>query len=296
MLSFSKAALFLPPLTVRSVVDICVVAVLIYQLLLIVRGSRAAPVLYGILAVLGLYVAAIWARLEALRTLLSYVIPYTAFAVIVLFQSEIRRTLARVGRKRWLGKGFRRPENIDDILLALKNLAEKKIGALIVLEKDIGLRTFVESGVRLDARLSTDLLLSIFAPHGTLHDGAVIVQKGHIRAAACFLPLTTIPALAARLGGRHRAAIGITEDTDSLSLAVSEETGGISVAAGGNIWQKLTLREVEERIHNHFGVARDRPAIEHQFASEAGVHGKGPPQAEPSALTSGVAEKKASGR
>ena len=244
----------LPKLNLTAVVDILAVAFLIYQLLTIVRGTRAGHILIGILTMVMIYAAAVWGGLEALRSLLSYIVPYTAIAVIVLFQSEIRRTLARIGRKRWFGQGFRRPESIDEILLALNKLSQEKTGGLIVLERDIGLRTFIESGVRLDAEISADLLLAIFRPGGALHDGAVIVQKDRISAAACFLPLTTNPALPANLGTRHRAALGITEESDCLSLVVSEETGDMSVAAFGEIQQGLSLREVDERVNAHFGV------------------------------------------
>ena len=157
--------------------------------------------------------------------MLSFIVPYIGLAIIVLFQSEIRRTLARIGRKRWLGAGFRAPESANEILLAVEELAQRSTGALIVLERDIGLRTFIESGVPLEALLSRDLLLSIFQPGVPLHDGAVIVQKGRVAAAACFLPLTTNPALSRTFGTRHRAAIGITEETDCLSIVISEESG-----------------------------------------------------------------------
>jgi diadenylate cyclase len=246
----------LPKLNLTALLDILVVAFLIYQLLMIVRGTRAGHILIGILTMVAVYGLAVWAGLEALRSLLSYIVPYTAIAVIVLFQSEIRRTLARIGRKRWLGRGFRRPESIDEILLALGRLSQDKMGALVVLERDIGLRTFVESGVRLDAEISADLLLAIFRPGGALHDGAVIVQKDRISSAACFLPLTTNPAVPANLGTRHRAALGITEESDCLSLVVSEETGDLSLAAFGEIHRGLSLREVDERVNTHFGVGK----------------------------------------
>jgi diadenylate cyclase len=213
-----------------------------------------------------LYVVAIWGRLETVHALLSYIVPYTALAVIVLFQSEIRRTLARVGRKRLFGRGFRRPESADEILLALSRLSRDKTGALIVMERDIGLRTFIESGVRLEAHLSRDLLLSVFKEGGALHDGAVIVQKDRIPAAACFLPLTTNPGLSGQLGTRHRAAIGITEETDCLSIVVSEETGRISVAAFGEIQGGLSLSAVDQRIAVHFGVPLARLEDEDQAA------------------------------
>lgn len=255
----------LPKLTVNAIVDILVVAFVIYQLLMIVRGTRAGHILIGILTMVAVYAASVWAGLEALRSVLSYIVPYTAIAVIILFQSEIRRTLARIGRKRWFARGFRRPESIDEILLAVGRLSQRKAGALIVLERDIGLRTFVESGVRLDAEISADLLLSIFEPGGALHDGSVIVQKDRISAAACFLPLTTNPAVPPNLGTRHRAAIGITEESDCLSLVVSEETGHLSIATHGEIHANVTLTEMDELINAHFGVDKHPAAPAESF-------------------------------
>jgi len=235
-----------------AVVDILLVAFLIYQLLMIVRGTRAFHVLLGILMLMVTYHVAQWAGLEALRSLLSTIVPYTAIAVIVVFQSEIRRTLARLGRRQFFFGGFRRQESADEILLALPRLSENKTGALIVMERDIGLRTFIESGVPLDARISRDLLLAIFRRDAPLHDGAVIVRKNRVAAAACFLPLSMNPALSLKLGTRHRAAIGITEETDCLSIIVSEENGAISIAAFGEIEQDVTLERAEKRIHAHF--------------------------------------------
>jgi diadenylate cyclase len=244
----------LPNLTLRSAVDILAVAFLVYQALMVVRGTRAGHIILGIFIMVALYAISVWAGLEALRAVLSFIVPLVGLAIIVLFQSEIRRTLARLGRKRWLGfgSGFRAPESVNEILMAVEAMAPKRVGALIVLERDIGLRTFIESGVTLDARISRDLLLSIFSPGLPLHDGAVIVQKDRVAAAACFLPLTTTPALARDLGTRHRAAIGITEETDCLSIVVSEETGLISVCAFGELVRGLTLAEVRERINRHF--------------------------------------------
>jgi diadenylate cyclase len=246
----------LPELTLTGIIDILIVAFLLYQSLLVVRGTRAGHILIGILMMVFLYAVAVWAGLEALRSLLSFIVPYLGLAIIVLFQSEIRRTLARIGRKRWFSSGFRAPESIHEIVLAVEQLAAQKTGALIVLERDIGLRTFVESGVRMDALISRDLLLSIFRPGLPLHDGAAIVQKDRIAAAACFLPLTTSPTLSRTLGTRHRAAIGITEETDCLSIVVSEETGRISVAAFGEIASGIALAELVHRIHLHFGMQR----------------------------------------
>ena len=258
----------IPSPDLTGIIDIVVVAVLVYEALMVVRGTRAGHILIGILMMVSLYAIALWAGLEALRSVLSFIVPYIGLAVIVLFQSEIRRTLARIGRKRWLGGGFRVPESAAEILLAVERLAQNKTGALIVLERDIGLRTFIESGVRLEASISRDLLLSIFTPGLPLHDGAVIVQKDRVAAAACFLPLTTNPAVSRNLGTRHRAAIGITEETDCLSVVISEETGRISVASFGDLAQGLSLPDVMAKINLHFGVQRTEPAPIDEFAAD----------------------------
>lgn len=246
----------LPKLTLMGAVDILVVAFLIYELILIVRGTRAAHILAGILTLIVIYNLSIWLRLDLLHFILSYAMPYMAVAVIVLFQSEIRRTLARIGRTGLFGRSFRRRETIEEILLALNKLSNERTGALIILERDIGLRTFIESGVRLDAHISRDLLLCIFRKDAALHDGAVIVQKERVSAAACFLPLSMNPALSSKLGTRHRAAIGITEETDCLSIVVSEEDGRISIAAFGEIDLDLSTEQVGQRITRHFGSRR----------------------------------------
>jgi diadenylate cyclase len=237
-------------LTPVAIVDILAVAFLIYQFILIVRGRRAAHVLTGLWILVAVYLIAVWARLELLRTVLAALAPYTAIALIVMFQSEIRRTLSRIGRSRWLGLGgqLERREMVDEIILAIQQMAEWKTGALIVVEREIGLRTFIESGVALDATVSRDLLCAIFHPGGALHDGAVIVQGDRVAAAACFLPLTVNPALLRRQGTRHRAAIGITEETDALAVVVSEETRQISIAARGDIEPDVSLDRVRERL------------------------------------------------
>ena len=265
----------LSKLSVSAIVDILLVAALIYQFFLLVRGRRAAQVLAGV-AVLGVtYALAIVAGLELLRSILALVVPYTPLALIVLFQSEIRRALIRIGRRRWLGFGGRlqRLESADEILLAAGRLAQSRTGALVVLERDTGLRTFIESGVRLDAHLSRDLLLAIFRPGGELHDGAVIVQKDKVAAAACFLPLSMNPAIARALGTRHRAAIGITEETDCLAIVVSEETGHISVAAFGEIEQGVTLRRLDEVMAKHFGRRGDSPVVRAEPEAEEAWRG-----------------------
>jgi len=240
----------IPKLTFTSVIDILVVAVLIYQFLMIIRGRRAAYVLSGLWILAIAYLVAMYAHLELLRSVLAALAPYTAIALIVMFQSEIRRLLARIGRSRWLGLGgqLERREVVDEILLAVEQMAELKMGALIVVERDIGLRTFIESGVALNANVSRDLLCAIFHPGAALHDGAVILQGDHIAAAACFLPLTMNPVLLRKLGTRHRAAIGVTEETDCLAIVVSEESGQISLGSRGELESDVGIDRVRERL------------------------------------------------
>lgn len=244
----------LPRLTFTAAVDILLVAFLIYQLLLVVRGTRAAHILAGLSVLAVLYYVARWAGLETLSSIMSNLIPYSMLAIIVLFQSEIRRTLGRLGRQPFLRTSqVARTESYDDVLLAVTHLSQSCIGALIVLERDIGLRTFIESGVAMDARLSYDLLLTIFHPGGPLHDGAVIVQQGKIAAAACFLPVTTNPALAGQLGTRHRAAIGVTEESDCVAVVVSEQDGRISIASAGAIELDIKPDVLWERLAKVLG-------------------------------------------
>lgn len=239
-------------LTPLAIVDILLTAFLIYQFLMMIRGRRAAHAAAGITVLVGLYVVALHSNLELLRTLLATLAPYSAFGLIVMFQSEIRRMLARIGRHGWIGftGRLKRREFIEEILSAIEPLSRTQTGALIVLERDMGLRTFVESGVPMDAVVSRDILLAIFQNKSALHDGAVIVQNERIAAAACFLPLTTNPLLS-KAGTRHRAAIGVTEDSDCLALVVSEETGRISAAAYGLMLRGLTVAQVGELITAH---------------------------------------------
>ncbi len=233
-----------------SVFDILVVAFLVYEFLKLIKGTRAIPMLVAVV-ILGF---AFWiAHLEALKTvdwLITTLLPYAIFALIVVFGAEIRHALARLGQRLSAARGgaFNGTDSYEDIVLAANHFSQTLTGALIVIEREIGLRTFIESGVPLDANLSFDLLVTIFRPSAPLHDGAVIVQKGRIAAAACFLPLSMNPVLSTQFGTRHRAAIGITEETDAISVVVSEETGSISIAVGGQIEHDITVEYLRERL------------------------------------------------
>ncbi len=229
--------------------DILLVAILIYQVLVMIRGTRAVPMLMGLVVVSLIFYFARIGELTTLNWVLSRVLPYVVFALIVVFQSEIRHVLADLGRRlTFLGGSSSDNDSYDDIVLAADLFSQHQTGALIVIEREIGLRTHIESGVPLDARLSYDLLATIFRPSAPLHDGAVLVQKDRIAAAACFLPLSMNPLLSTQLGTRHRAGIGITEETDAIAVICSEETGAISFAVGGNIERDLTVPQLRERL------------------------------------------------
>ncbi|PYX50916.1 MAG: TIGR00159 family protein [Acidobacteria bacterium] len=218
------------------VLDILLVALLIYQVLVMIRGTRAAPMLMGLVVMAFIFYLARIGELTTLNWVVSHLLPYLVFALIVIFQSEIRHVLADLGRRLTFLRGSTADSDSYDT------------GALIVIEREIGLRTHIESGVPLDARLSYDLLATIFRPSAPLHDGAVIVQKDRIAAAACFLPLSMNPLLSTQLGTRHRAGIGITEETDAIAVICSEETGAISLAIGGKIERDLTVEQLRERM------------------------------------------------
>jgi len=255
----------LPPWTTlehldaRAVLDILIIAALIYSLLKLLRGTRALQMVLAILLLVLIYRGARWARLEMVEWLLTTLLPYFAIALIVLFQSEIRRALSRFGRNifRWRFSSRSTAEAHGDLALAASYFSQNRIGALVVLERDVGLRTYIESGIPLDATLSYDLLLAIFRPGSPLHDGAAIVQADRIAAAGCFLPLSLNPAISNQLGTRHRAAIGVTEESDAAVVLVSEQTGAISLAAAGAIELNLTVEQLTERLATLF--ARIRP-------------------------------------
>jgi len=238
-----------PHVSVVTVIDILLVAIVIYEFLVIIKGTRAALMLIGVAALaLAFYFARI-GELTTLNWLISTLLPYAVFALIVVFQSEIRQALARLGRKlTFRTSSFSEADAYDDIVLAANLFSQNQTGALIVIEREVGLRTYIESGVPLEARLSYDLLATIFRPSAPLHDGAVIVQKDRIAAAACFLPLSMNPVLSTQLGTRHRAGIGITEETDAIAVIVSEETGAISLAVAGKIERDLTVEQLRARL------------------------------------------------
>jgi len=243
----------------RNIADIVLVFLLVYAVLKLLRGTRAAPMAAGLVAIVFLYWLSVKQDLATLEFVLSNGLLYIGIAIIVLFQSEIRQALITFGNR------FRMPfsrhhrgqfgEGVyDEVILAASTLASQKTGALIVIERNVGLKNVIDGGVQLDAELSYDLLLSIFNTASPLHDGAVVVRRHRIAAASCFLPLTLNPRLSRDLGTRHRAAIGVTEDTDAVAVVVSEETGLLSFVQRGEIKRGLDATKLREAIFEALGV------------------------------------------
>jgi diadenylate cyclase len=240
-----------PPITWWDVLDILIVSLVIYEALKLIRGTRAMQMAIGSLVVLLLFYASTLFPLQTVSWLIRNVLAYVVFAAIVLFQSDIRRALSHLGRARffrYFGRAERAAETIEEIVTATSLLAKDRVGAIIVLEREIGLRNYVESGIPVDAEVSYDLLSTIFQPSTPLHDGAVIIQEDRIAAAACFLPLTVNPKLDRDLGTRHRAAIGLTEECDAVAVVVSEERGEISLSLNGLIARGLSADDLRVRL------------------------------------------------
>jgi diadenylate cyclase len=251
-------------LTAWDVVDILVVSLLIYEALKIIRGTRAVQLVLGTVVLLVLVYATQTFPLETVGWLIRNVLTYLVFAAIVLFQADIRRALAHLGRApvfRIFGKSERTADAIEEVVTATEILAKEKIGAIIVLEREIGLRNYIESGIPVDAVVSYDLLTTIFQPKTMLHDGAVIIAEDRIAAAACFLPLAAAgPHLDRVLGSRHRAAVGLTEETDAVAVVVSEERGEIALARHGHIERPLSAQDLRRQLYRLILQRhRDRP-------------------------------------
>ncbi len=249
----SSLAAFLkrPPIGWWDVVDILVVWILVYELLKLIRGTRAVQMTLGAGVLVAMFYGSRWAHLETTHWLIRNMFGYIVFAVIVLFQSDIRRALAHLGRApffRYITKTGAAEDTVEELAMAAGMLSDHRIGGIIAIERLIGLRSYIEGGIPLDAVPTYDLIVSIFQRTSPLHDGAVIVQEDRIAAAACFLPLTVNPRLPKELGSRHRAAIGLTEENDSVAIVVSEETGAISVAVDGHIERGLDVDLLRARL------------------------------------------------
>jgi len=250
-----------------DIADIVVLAILIYEVVKLIRGTRAVQMAVGGVMLVALFYGSRWAHLDTVNWVIRNLFGYLVFAVIVLFQSDIRRALAHLGRApffRYFAKPESAAESIEELAVAASMLASRKIGAIIAVERQIGLRNYIEGGIPLDAVLTYDLLISIFQHDSPLHDGAVIVQDDRIAAAACFLPLTVNPRLSKELGSRHRAALGLTEENDSIAIVVSEETGLISLVSDGQIERGFDADSLRARLRTHMLQRRAKGAAKRE--------------------------------
>jgi len=253
MIDFLGSILRRQPIGWWDLVDIAIVSFLIYEFLKLIRGTRAVQMGVGTLLIVAMFFVSRLAPLQTVNWLIRNMLVYVAFAAIVIFQSDIRRALAHFGQApffRYFNRQEAADETIEEIVVAATMLASQKVGAIIAVEREIGLRNYIESGIPLDAALTYDLLVTIFHPGSALHDGAVIIQENRVAAAACFLPLTVNPKISRELGTRHRAAIGLTEEGDAVAVIVSEETGYISVAIDGRIDRRLSPDDLRERLRS----------------------------------------------
>src|SRR5580765_3167610 len=253
MMAWLTSLLRRPSIGWIDVADIVVLSILIYEVVKLIRGTRAVQMAVGGVMLVALFYGSRWAHLDTVNWVIRNLFGYLVFAVIVLFQADIRRALAHLGRApffRYFAKPESAEESIEELIVAVSMLSAQRTGAIVAIERQIGLRNYIEGGIPLDAVLTYDLLLSIFQLASPLHDGAVIVQDDKIAAAACFLPLTVNPKLAKELGSRHRAAIGLTEENDSIAIVVSEETGVISIVSDGQIERGLDSDALKARLRS----------------------------------------------
>src|SRR6188768_1037152 len=251
MADFFGSLLRRPPMGWWDLVDIAIVSFLIYEFLKLIRGTRAVQMGVGTLLIVAMFYISRLAPLQTVNWLIRNMLLYVAFAAIVIFQSDIRRALAHFGQApffRYFNRQEAADETIEEIVVAATMLSSQKVGAIIAVEREIGLRNYIESGIPLDATLTYDLLVTIFQPGSPLHDGAVILQENRVAAAACFLPLTVNPRVSRELGTRHRAAIGLTEENDAIAVVVSEERGQIAIAIEGTIERGLSPDDLRERL------------------------------------------------
>jgi diadenylate cyclase len=224
-------------------VDLGIITFLIYRLLQILRGSRAMQMVFGLAVVMGAFVISRALGLFTLNWILDNFLGSIILVIIVIFQSDIRRALTQVGTAPLFGAAERmvqrREDIVDEVAQATMALAEKRVGGLIALEREVGLNEYMEIGTRLDARVSRELLESVFLPHSPIHDGALVIQKGRVTAVRCLLPLSTNPNVKKSWGTRHRAAIGLTEETDAVAVVISEQEGTAALVVGGKVTENI---------------------------------------------------------
>lgn len=252
---------------IRNIIDILLVWFVFYKLITIIKGTKAVQLLKGIFVILIVRFLTEVFGLSTLGWMMEQVLTFGFLAVIIIFQPELRRALEQLGRgKIFTRSSLQEEEEQKRLIEAMKKsvsyMAKRRIGALISIEKETGLSEYIETGTPLDATITSELIINIFIPNTPLHDGAVIVQKNKIAAASCYLPLSESPFISKDLGTRHRAALGISEETDAVTIIVSEETGAISLTVAGDIMRNLTIDEFEERLTELWFGADDTALVE----------------------------------
>lgn len=238
-------------------IDILLVWYVIYKLIMVIKGTKAVQLLKGIFVILMVTVISDWFSLKTLNWMMEQVLLWGVLGIIIIFQPELRRALEQLGRGRFFSRTGGQEEEeqekmVEAITKATDYMAKRRIGALISIERETGMGDYIETGIGLQAKISSELLINIFIPNTPLHDGAVILQKNMVAAAACYLPLSESPFISKELGTRHRAALGISEVTDSVTVIVSEETGAISLTKNGELHRDLKLEQFKQMLANEF--------------------------------------------
>jgi diadenylate cyclase len=236
-----------------NTIDILLVWYVIYKLIMIVKGTKAVQLLKGIFVIILVKVASDKFHLQTLGWMMEQVLLWGFLAIIIIFQPELRRALEQLGRGRFFSRTANQEEEnqeklVESIAKAVDYMAKRRIGALISVERETGLNDYIETGIQLDSKISSELLINIFIPNTPLHDGAVIIQKNCVAAAACYLPLSESPFISKELGTRHRAALGISEVTDSITIIVSEETGSVSLTKNGELHRDLKAEAFKDML------------------------------------------------
>ncbi|MFL5812249.1 MAG: diadenylate cyclase CdaA [Bdellovibrionia bacterium] len=246
-----------------DLLDVGIVAFIVYRILLLIRGTRAMQMLTG-LGILGIgFFLSSTLELFTTHWLLSYFFDYLILIVIVLFQDDLRRALTHVGKNPFFSSASAEEERemVDEIARAATRLANERIGALFVIERETGLKNFIDTGSRLESKVKAELLYAIFVPSSPIHDGAVIIREGRIEAAGCFLPLSKDPNIDKRYGTRHRAALGITEDSDAIVVLVSEEAGEAHLVKNGKITTNLSEQEIRQSLSALLDISRSQSGL-----------------------------------
>lgn len=242
-----------------QIIDILIVSYVIYKLIMLIRGTKAVQLLKGIMVIIAVWFVSDLLNLRTLKWIVNNALNFGLLAIIIIFQPELRRALEQLGRGRLFSRTppevEKKQETVDAILKATEYMAKRRIGALISIERETGLSDYIETGIPIDAKITSQLLINIFIPNTPLHDGAVIVKEGQIMAAACYLPLSESPFISKELGTRHRAALGVSEVTDSLTIVVSEETGTISLTKNGELHRDVGVEALQELLLSELVVA-----------------------------------------